>query len=81
MRMFWGVDMAFQVVELTLDADDNVLDRRVVPYPYATREEAVDTIESALSRFADTGYDVDGQYWWAMTSDRKSPIRFIIENV
>jgi hypothetical protein len=29
--------MAFQVVELTVDADDNVIDRRAVPYPYPTR--------------------------------------------
>jgi hypothetical protein len=33
--------VAFQIVELTLDADDNVIERRVVPYPYPTREEAV----------------------------------------
>jgi hypothetical protein len=38
--------MAFQVVELTVDADDNVIDRRAVPYPYPTRDEAVDTIDS-----------------------------------
>ena len=37
--------MAFQVVELTLDADENVIDRRAVPYPYPTRAEAVETIE------------------------------------
>ena len=35
------VAVAFQIVELTLDADDNVIERRVVPYPYPTREEAV----------------------------------------
>ena len=73
--------MAFQVVELSLDAEDNVIDRRVVPYPYATREEAVDTIESALSRFADKGYDIKGQYWWAVTRTGKSSVRFIIEDI
>ena len=41
--------MAFQVVELILDADDNVIERRVVPYPYQTRAEAVDTIESVMT--------------------------------
>jgi hypothetical protein len=45
--------MAFQVVELILDADDNVTERRVVPYPYQTRAEAVDTIESVMTRFAE----------------------------
>ena len=42
--------MAFQVVELTLDADDNVIERSVVPYPYQTRAEAVDTIESVIMK-------------------------------
>ena len=41
--------MAFQVVELTLDADDKVIERRAVPYPYQTRAEAVDTIESVMT--------------------------------
>jgi hypothetical protein len=50
--------MAFQIVELTLDADDNVIERRVVPYPYQTREETVDTIESVISRFAASGYEL-----------------------
>ena len=49
--------MAFQVVELTLDADDNVIERSVVPYPYQTRAEAVDTIESVMMRFAEAGYE------------------------
>ena len=40
--------MAFQVVELTLDADQNVVDRRVIPYPYPTRKDAVDAIEKFL---------------------------------
>ena len=43
--------MAFQVVELTLDADQNVVDRRVIPYPYPTRKEAVDAIESVVTSF------------------------------
>jgi hypothetical protein len=73
--------MGFQVVELTLDADDNVIDRQVVPYPYATRAEAVHTIESAMSRFAEKGYDVEGQYWWAITRDGRSRVRFLIEGI
>ena len=42
--------MAFQVVELTLDADQNVVDRRVIPYPYPTRKDAVDAIESSCNQ-------------------------------
>ena len=33
--------MPFQIVELALDSNDNVVERKVVPYPYRTREEAV----------------------------------------
>jgi len=32
--------VAFQVVEFELDAQGNVLERRVVPYPYQGRQEA-----------------------------------------
>ena len=40
----------------TLDADDNVIERRVVHYHYPTREEAVDTVESVAMRFAEARY-------------------------
>jgi hypothetical protein len=30
--------MAFQIIELALDANDDVIDRKVVPYPYPTRK-------------------------------------------
>jgi hypothetical protein len=70
--------MAFQVVELTLDADENVIDRRAVPYPYPTRAEAVETIESVISRFAQSGYEVEGQFGWAITRGNNR-LRFIIE--
>jgi hypothetical protein len=48
--------MAFQVVELTLDADQNVIDRKVIPYPYPTRRDAVDAIESVVTSFPQSGY-------------------------
>jgi hypothetical protein len=73
--------MAFQVVELYLDAEDNVIDRRAVPYPYPTRGEAVDTIETIISRFQESGYEQEGQFWWAVTRDGKNRIRFIIEDI
>ena len=31
--------MPFQVVELRLDAEDHVIDRRAIPYPYPQRTE------------------------------------------
>jgi hypothetical protein len=46
------VAVAFQIVALTLDANDNVIERRVVPYPYPTRQEAVTAIECIVSTFA-----------------------------
>jgi hypothetical protein len=73
--------MAFQIVELTLDADDNVIERRVVPYPYQTREETVDTIENVISRFAAYGYEPEGNFWWALAGEGKTRVRFIIEGV
>jgi len=56
--------MPFQIVELDLDSNDNVVERKVVPYPYQTREEAVDTIESVVTRFAEAGYEPGGDFWW-----------------
>jgi hypothetical protein len=45
------IEGAFQIIALTLDADDNVIERKVIPYPYQTREGAVDSIESVVTRF------------------------------
>ena len=49
--------MAFQIVALTLDANDHVIERRVVPYPYPTRQEAVTATECIVSTFAEAGYE------------------------
>jgi hypothetical protein len=75
--------MAYQVIELTLDENDNVVERRAVPYPYPypTRGEAVDTIESVITRFVDAGYEPEGDFWWAMAGNGKTRVRFIIEGV
>ena len=70
--------MAFQIVELTLDADDNVIERRVVPYPYPTREEAVTAIECIVSTFAEAGYEPAQKFWWA-TAGNGDRMRFIVE--
>jgi hypothetical protein len=72
--------VAFQVIELTLDANDNVVERRVIPYPYPSREEAIDTIESAIARFAESGYVPEGSFWWARAANGKC-LRFLIEGV
>ena len=71
--------MAFQVVELTLDADQNVVDRGVIPYPYPTRKEAVDAIESVVTNFPQTGYQSENDSWWAIPRDGTTHIKFAIE--
>jgi hypothetical protein len=55
--------VAFQIVALTLDANDNVIERRVVPYPYPTRQEAVTAIECIVSTFAEAGYEPAQKFW------------------
>jgi hypothetical protein len=71
--------MAFQVVELTLDADQNVIDRKVIPYPYPTRRDAVDAIEGVVTSFPQSGYQSENDRWWALTRNG-SRIRFVIES-
>jgi len=71
----------FQVVELTLDTDDNVIDRRAVPYPYPTRKDAVDTIENFATKFAKSGYEPNGDFWWGTSGNGQTRVRFIIERV
>ena len=73
--------MAFQVVELTLDADQNVVDRRVIPYPYPTRKDAVDAIESLVTSFPQSGYQPDTDSWWVFARDGTRRISFAIETV
>ena len=70
--------MAFQVVELTLDGDQNVVDRKVIPYPYPTRKDAVDAIETS---FPQSGYQPDTDSWWVLTRDGTRRISFAIESV
>jgi hypothetical protein len=72
--------MAFQIIELTLDANDHVIDRKVVPYPYPTRKGAVEAVEEVTAGHARSGYDPEHNFWWAVTDDRDR-LRFIIEAV
>ena len=55
--------MAFQIVALTLDANDHVIERRVVPYPYPTRQEAVTATECIVSTFAEAGCEPAQKFW------------------
>jgi hypothetical protein len=73
--------MAFQVVELTIDADHNVIERKVIPYRYTTHREAAAAIESVVPTFSAYGREETGDFWWAVTADGKTQVRFIIESV
>ena len=44
--------MSFQIVELALDANDNVTERKVVLYPYQTCQEAMATAEGIAAKYA-----------------------------
>ena len=57
-----------------------MIERRVVPFPYPTREEAVTAIECIVSTFAEAGYEPAQKFWWAIADDGDRT-RFIIEGV
>jgi hypothetical protein len=73
--------MPFQVVELRLEADDKVLDRRAIPYPYPQRLDAVDTIQRLIPRLQKAHYEAERDYWSAVAKDGKTRGKFIIEGV
>jgi hypothetical protein len=75
------LQVAFQIVELTLEADGGVIERRVVPFPYPTRQEAVTAIECIVSTFGEAGYEPEGDFWWAIAGYGKTRVRFIIEAI
>ena len=70
--------MSFQIVEMALDAKDNVIERRVVPYPYQTRQEAVATVESIAAKYRDVRFDSANNVWCAVEGSG-SRVRFSIE--
>jgi hypothetical protein len=72
--------MAYQVVELVVDGTDRVIDRRVIPYPYQSRHEAVETIEGIIRGFDRSGYDPKAGYWWA-TAANGEKVRILLESI
>ena len=73
--------MPYQVVELRRDADDKVIDRRAIPYPYPHRLDAVETIEKLITRLQMAHYEASRDYWSAVTKDGKTRLKFVIEGV
>ena len=70
--------MAYQVVELVIDGADHIIDRRVIPYPYHSRHEAVETIEGIIGGFDCSGYDPKAGYWWASAANGEK-VRILLE--
>jgi hypothetical protein len=72
-------EMPFQVVELCLDADDRVIDRKAIPYPYSQRLEAVETIQKLIARLKKSHYQAERDSGSAVAKD--GTVKFIIEAV
>jgi hypothetical protein len=72
--------MAFQIVELAIDEGDSVIERKVVPYPFATRAEAAAQIESVITKYSSSGYQPQHDYWW-VRAQNGDKLRFVIEIV
>jgi hypothetical protein len=49
-----------------LDADDKVIDRKAIPYPYPQRLDAVETIEKLITRLQKAHYEAERDYWSAI---------------
>ena len=63
--------MPFQVVELRLDADDEVIDRRAIPYPQ--RLDAVDTIQRLITRLQKAHYEAGRELLVGRRQGREDP--------
>lgn len=72
--------MPYQVVELVIDGGDHIIDRRVIPYPYNSRHEAVETIEGIIGGFDSSGYDPKAGYWWASAANG-AKVRLLLESI
>jgi hypothetical protein len=74
-----GAAVAYQVVEIHVDGSEQIIERKIIPYPYHSRQEAVETIEGIIGGFNRSGYDAGGGYWWAKSSGGES-VRFVLES-
>jgi hypothetical protein len=71
--------MGFRLVELEMDGEA-VKQRKVAPFPFATRDEAKRQIEIIIGKYASSGYCREQDYWWfrALNGDAS---RLLIEGV
>jgi len=71
--------VSFQVVELELDAQGNLLDRKVVPYPYQNVQDAAASAKSIAARYPEARYDPANSGWCATGS--RGPVRVAVEEI
>jgi hypothetical protein len=71
--------VGFQIVELETDGDV-VKQRKVVPHPFPTFDDAKLQVERVISKYAESGYSEEHAYWWFRTLDGESA-RLLIEGV
>jgi|GraSoiStandDraft_9_1057307.scaffolds.fasta_scaffold301787_2 hypothetical protein len=72
--------MSFQIVELELDDQDNIVRRKVLPHPCSRQEEAELKTESAARSLHESGYDPAQHCWWARDMNGQA-YRFIVESI
>ena len=64
-----GAPFAVTLLALWRGGELLQVERRVVPFPYRTRQEAVTAIECIVSTFGEAGYEPEGDFWWATTGN------------
>jgi hypothetical protein len=72
--------VSFQVVELELDAQGNLLDRKVVPCPYQNLQDAAASAKSIAEGYPEARCDLAINGWCA-TDCRGLPMRVAIEEI
>jgi hypothetical protein len=72
--------VTFQIVALTLDANGNVIKRRVVPVPIKRARRRSQQSSVIVSTFTEAGYEPAQKFWRAIDHDGDRT-RFIIEGV
>jgi hypothetical protein len=72
--------LPYQVVELEIDEAGNEVARKVVPYPYQSRNEALAAVKTIASEYSEARLDESCTFWSAIGSSGER-LRIGIEEV
>jgi hypothetical protein len=72
--------MSFQVVECEIDEQGEVVERKVVPYPYQSRQEAMVAIEQIAAKYSEASFDEIHNLWHALGGGGER-LRLAIEEI